>query len=425
MKQGLIGILLISIVLLTSCATNKISYPSPGLAEETWPFAIDTQPNSWAQGADHWFLTGDPNSTQQMNETAPYMAAISTMEVKVPNFTNIKVSGNFEVQLVGTDAPNRVFVYGPNDGVRQVIVEVRGNTLYLRQPPEACPNVGRTIVRIGIKDLHHLMQAGPGLIEGRQLRSSGLVVHSYGSGDVYLTGKINLCSVINNGAGDVTVFDARANALEISTMGSGSVNVSGHLGMRSIFHRGIGNINVIGVNGGTLNIDADGSGKIGIYGCYDLCRVIARGAVCVYSYCVNSGKLVAYGSGRSHIGMAGNASDLNVEVNGSAHFEGRYLHAREAFVRLYDNAHVNLGSSEKVYAAVNGGSSIYFYGPPNSMTKFVRDNGVILSVLETKPLPGLCYAMPVYRERVYKDAEPIYGRHVQGYYWKNRQLRAK
>lgn len=425
MKQGLIGILLLSLVLLTSCATNKVSYPSPSLAEESWLYAVDTHPNRWAQGADHWFLTGNPNSAQQMNETAPYMAAISTMEVKVPNFTHIKVSGNFQVQLVGTDAPNKLYVYGPNDGVRQVIVEVVGNTLYLRQPPEACPNVARTIVRIGIKELNSLVQSGPGLIEGRQLRSADLTVHSYGGGDIYLTGKINLRAVVNNGSGDVTIFDAKSNSLDISTSGCGSVNVSGHLGMHSIFHRGTGNVNVIGITGGRLSIDADGSGKIGIYGCYDLCRVIARGAVCVYTYCVSGGNLSAFATGRSHIGVAGNVSSANIEVNSGAHFEGRYLHAREAFVRLYGRAHVNLGASEKVFATVNGGSSLYFYGSPNSMTKFVRDNGVILSILETKPLPGLCYAMPVYKEKVYKDAEPADGRHASRYYWKNKQLMAK
>ncbi len=391
MKQGLIGFLLFTVLLLAGCASNRLSYPSPALVEESWPYAVDTQVNQWAQGADHWFLTGNPNPTQKMNDHAPYVAAISTMEVKVPNFTNIDAGGQFQVQIVGTQGPNRVFVYGPNDGVRQVIVEVRGNTLYLRQPKNACPNVGRTIVRIGVRNLKELVQAGPGLIEGRQLQSTGLSVYSYGSGGMYLIGNIRLCSVSNNGYGRISIFGAKATDLDIKTTNSGSVNISGHLTLRSIYHRGCGNINVIGVNGGVLTIDAAGSGKIGIQGCYDVCRVIAKGSVCVYSYCVNSGRLQAYVSDKATIGMAGYAANLSVMANSEGYFEGRYLHAKEAYLKLYDKSHVNLGASDRVFAAVNGASSVYFFGSPSNITKFVRDGGVILSVAENKKFPGVCY----------------------------------
>lgn len=425
MKQVLMGFLLITIIFLTSCASNRMNYPHPTLAEESWPYAVDTQANRWAQGADRWFLTGEANYAQQMNEHAPYMAAISTMEVKVPNFTNIDAGGQFQVQIVGTSGPNRVFVYGPNDGVRQVIVEVRGNTLYLRQPKEACPNVARTIVRIGMSDLQQLVQSGPGSIEGRQLQSRGLSVYGNGSGRMYLAGKIYLCSVDSNSAGSINIFGANSTALDIRTTGSGSVNVSGRLGVRSIYHRGCGNINVIGANGGVLNIDADGSGKIGVQGCYDVCRVIARGQVCVYSYCVNSGQLTAYATDKAAIGMAGYAANLRVETSKSAYFEGRYLHAKDAYLKLYDKSHVNLGASDRVFASVNGASSVYFFGSPNAITKFVRDGGVILSVAEDRVFPGVCYAAPQYQDRIYKDTAPSYGRHVKGYRWKNGRLRAR
>lgn len=403
MKQGLVGFLLITILFLAGCASNRMSYPSPNMAEENWPYAVDTNVNRWALGADQWFLTGNANNTQRMNDHAPYMAAISTMEVKVPNFANINAGGQFQVQIVGTNGPNRVFVYGPNDGVRQVIVEVRGATLYLRQPKEACPNVARTIVRIAVKDLKQLVQSGPGLIQGRQLISRELSVTSYGRGNIYLAGKMYLCSVNHHGSGQISIFDANASALDINATGSGSVNVSGSLGMRSIYHRGCGNINVIGVKGGAINIDADGSGKIGIQGCYDICRVIAKGRVCVYSYCVNSGRLMAYVADKATVGMAGYAANLSIATYGEGYFEGRYMHAKEAYLKLYNKSHVNLGASDRVFASVNGASSVYFFGSPNNITKFVRDGGVILSVAENKRFPGVCYMPQTNLMRPYKN----------------------
>lgn len=416
---------MLAAMLLVSCASHRNPYPSSSLATETWMSEVDKSPNAWSRGADRWFFTGESNDTQEMNEDAPISEAISTMEVKVSNFTSIQTDGDFEVQIFGARDHNSVAVFGPNDGVRQVIVEVRGDTLYLRQPKNTCPNVRRTIVRIGIMNLKRLMQCGCGMIEGRQLHSTNLQIVSLGSGNIYLAGNMNLVKVTNRGSASVNVFGAQTTSLDIKTRGFGSVNVSGHVGVKSIEHHGCNDINLIGVHSNGLRVMADGQGKISINGHYNLCEVTAKDRVKVYSYCVNSGKLYAYSFNAARIGLAGYTGDLYVSAKGSSRFEGQHLYARVAYVKAEDNAHINVAASSRIFATASGAGSVYFYGPPQILTPFIANNALVMA-MGNKHAAGICYTNALYKDGgfMYKEQEQMPLRvHTKVHSLKNKPLR--
>lgn len=367
---------------LIGCAAQRNQTFNPNLAQETWMRQVQTNPNYWTIGADRWFLTGDPNGIEIANHHAPYNAAITTMMVRVPNFTNIKAIGDFEVQIFGTSGRNSVYVYGPNDATRQLSIQVRGNTLCVTQTRPRVPAMRRLIVRIGINNLNNLYHAGCGVVEGVWLNSNGLSVTSAGIGNIYLSGAANLQRINQSGTGSINILGANTGCLDINTWGPGAVNVSGHIGLRRVMHHGGANINVIGAyKGPGLKIYADGGGKIGINGLdINLAEVRAKDSVCVFVYSVNSYAIYAYAHQKARIGIAGRSLNLYAETSDNAVFYGRYLCSQDAFVRAYDASHINVAASNKIFASAVQNASVYFYGSPEIISQFVSGNGLVIPI---------------------------------------------
>jgi len=406
MKRLLLtGMLALASIFLAACAFKGNPYPKTDQTNESWPNYVQRNPNSWVNGASRWFLTGDPNITEEGNMSAPSKAAISTMMVRVPEFTKIKVNGSFQVQIFGAYDHDSVYLYGPNSQVRHVSVEVKGDTLCISAVDGDSSKLCNVIVRVGVVNLNKLSQMGCGRIEGRQVRSNGLEIESVGSGNIYLAGDVRLRRVMQNGDGNISVFGAHTPVLDIMTAKKGGVNVSGNIGLRSIKHQGSNDINIIGANGGGVKIYTEGSGKIGINGAVNIREITAKDNTCVYSYCVRSDSLYVYGSSSAKIGLAGSANNLFVENSNSAQFYGRDLIAQSAYVRANGGSHINVTARDKIYAASTGSSSIYFFGSPNMLSQFTGGNGTVIPIWFDKPnhFPLCATAMTC---GGYKDSAP-------------------
>ena len=415
-----IGMLILGILALASCAYQGSPFPRSDLTNETWQQNVEANPGQWAQGADRWFLSGDPNRAEEASRQAPESSAISTMQVRVPAFNNIKVSGPFQVQIFGSLEQNSVYVYGPNEEVRQIAVAVHGNTLEVKVAgdPAGTRQMGQVIVRIGIVNLQSLVQQGAGRIEGRQVRSTSLKIISSGSGTIYLAGNLNVKCIEQSGSGSVNVWGAITPVLDIESTGSGCVNVSGNVGIRMIKHYGTSNINIIGANSDALNIDAGGTGKIGIRGFVNVREIKAKDRTCVYICGSNSANLCVYLSGEARVGISGRANDLYVDARGDSRFWGRSLCTMNAYVRASDNAHINVMASNKIFASAVNNSSVYFFGTPDLMSQFVSGNGTVIPIWFDNKRACMVEAFPVY-----KDSYPVHRAHYQKYNWKNKKLR--
>ncbi|RDI42439.1 GIN domain-containing protein [Aquicella lusitana] len=384
MKRYLLAGVVFPFFLSLAACTNQNPYLSTDHTQENWRQLVDTNPHRWTKGADSWFLTGNPNMAELINRRAPYGAAISTMKVTVPdNYTDIKIDGAFQVQIFGTDEHNTLYLYGPNEGVREVAVEIQGKTLYIRQTQYISPKVmERVIVRIGVRRLRNLTQMGCGTIEAIRIRSSNLCIAATNTacGNVYLAGNVNLRRVDNAGNAAISVFGAYTPALEIKTSGTGSVNISGSVGVRSIEHQGAGDINIIGANSNGLNIRAEGKGKIGIQGFVNLKEVEAKDDACVYAYLVNSDNIKVSAYQHARVGLAGCARTLSAYTFNASRFYGRDFCTQSAFVRAHDTSHMNVTASQKLFASAAGDSSIYFFGPSNLVSEYVNGDGRIISM---------------------------------------------
>lgn len=375
-----LGLITLSFLFLAGCYSHRNPNFAADLTRETWMREVDVSPTYWARGADNWFMSGNANATEIMDRNAPVSAAISTMMVRVPFFNNIRVNGDFQVQMIGVYGPNSVTLYGPNDGVRDVVVDVRGNTLCLTQVKNA-RHIRQVIVRIGVNQLNNLVQMGCGSIEGINLHSSSMNIITTGPGNVFIGGPVNLSHVLNKGGGIISVFGAKTYCLDIMTVAGGSVNISGDISVRSITHHGRANINIIGAHSPGLKIKADGMGKVGLYGFnINLRNIVTKDAVRVYAYNVNSSGMYAYAYGNSRIGLAGYAANVFVDTYKSAQFGGRSLCVQNAYVRAHDWSHINVSASGKMFAAATQNASVFFYGPPGIMSQFVNGNGVVMPI---------------------------------------------
>lgn len=379
-RHLLIGLILISALILVGCSYKRNPTMNADLTQEGWISEVDSNPVKWTAGADKWFLTGDPNATEVDTRNAPYSAAISTTSVKVPNFTKIKLNGNFQVQIFGTYGNNSVYVYGPNDAVRETAIEVRGDTLCVNQAPKARQDIRQVIVRIGVNQLQSLVQLGGGTVEGVQLHSYGLDVVNMGRGNMYLAGNMNLKTLINTGSGCVNVFGANTPVLDIKTGGSGITNVSGNVGIRSIMHHGRTDVNIIGANSDNLKIYADGRGKIGIKGIVNLRELKARDFTRVYIMRLRTTEAYVYAFDKAQVGLAGSAGSIYIDAFKNACVSARNLCANTAYVRAHQWAHINIAASNKIFAAATDNASIYFFGSPNVMSQFVSNNGTVIPI---------------------------------------------
>ncbi|TAK78317.1 MAG: hypothetical protein EPO11_01465 [Gammaproteobacteria bacterium] len=376
-----ISLAMLAILSLTAC-THPI--PNNDFGQEHWRQYVDVNPNQWTRGADRWFFTGEPNDTELANRDAPYTAAMSSMNVRIPDIASrVRVKGDFQVQLYGTQEHANAYLTGPNAALQAVAVEVRGDTVYVHQTqPMSSDIMHQVIVRIGIKTLHALTQMGNGRIEAIGMSSEDLCIATTADacGAIYLAGRVNVKRVTQGGYGAITVVGANALNLDIVSTGSGPVNMSGNLGIRSITHHGKGNINIIGTNSYPMQIDTDGSGKIGIYGCANLKNITAKDNTAVYAYPIATDTLSVIAKNNARIGLSGHALNLSVETYNASRFEGRNLCAQNAYVKAFGASHINVTASSKIFASASPNSSVYFYGPANLLSSFPGTNEHVIAM---------------------------------------------
>lgn len=374
---------LLGCLMLVGCVSQQPVYSTSQMMHENWMRAVEMNTTHWARGADRWFLTGKPNATELANRRAAYHTAMSTMMVKVTAFNKIKVNGDFQVQLFGARDKNSVFVYGANAALRGMMVQVRGDTLYVYQDPKAPRRMmKRVIVRIGVVHLAKLTQQGPGLIEGINLNTRDLSILSTGSGPIYLSGDVWLARVMSQSCGNITIFGALSNRLDILSMASGRINIAGsHVGIRSLVHRGTGDVNIIGANSNpdcAMVIDTDGAGKIGLSGYANIGRIVARKNTCVYVCGAVSQQTAVLAIEHARVGLAGVGHGLAVHTMGQAMFYGRYFCVASAQVNAQNRSHINVSALSRLMAVTTQSASIYYFEKPDFLSEFTYDNSVIL-----------------------------------------------
>ncbi|OGT59101.1 MAG: hypothetical protein A3F14_02760 [Gammaproteobacteria bacterium RIFCSPHIGHO2_12_FULL_43_28] len=384
MKRCLLGFVIFLSLLMAGCVTYHPKAEYRNLTQETWMRHIETNPDIWMRKADVWFLNGRATEAELHNLRAPRSVSVSLMNVNVDDFTSIKVNGNFQVQIYGSNAEhNSLNIYGSNAAIRSIGVSVRNHTLYLEQGKVA-PESGRyAVVRIGVRRLNSLTQMGCGSIEAVLINSKHFTMTETAgaSGPVFVAGHLNLVRVTHEGVGTINVIGVDSTHTAIYSRGAGAINLCGKIGVKTIYHTGSANINLIGANSQSLEICAYGSGKIGIKGRVGLTKVDAGGKVRVYVDSVISHKLNVTLKDDACVGLLGCADDLTIYTRDDTRFFGRFLCTRNAYVKAADRSQVNVTASDKFFAHAYAASTVYFYGPRSIMSAFTSSYGRVMYIM--------------------------------------------
>ncbi|EKD74130.1 MAG: hypothetical protein ACD_45C00063G0001 [uncultured bacterium] len=387
----LLGAFIISMAILTGCTNNTgyVGHANRDLLQETWMTKVNLDPSRWTRNADIWFFTGNPNQAERYASNAPSDKAMSIMAVKVPQFSRIKVNGCFQVQIIGDQDHNSLFILGTNAAIRQTSVQIEGNTLCITQTKEgnaSITSLNNVIVRVGVRNLRSLHVAGSAKVQGRNIISDKLMIHSSNADSILLNGNMNLVKVDNTGTGTISIIGARTPNLSINAKGNGTVNVAGQVGIRYVNHIGDGVVSIVGADSNSLVVHTGGNGLTTIAGYVNLKKIIAADGSCVYIYWVDSRNVYIIGRDHARIGIAGAAANIDINLTGLSRFEGRYLRGGNLYVQTHDYAHANVTADRKLFASAGDQSSIYFFGSPNIASRNITDSGSILHVGASAPL---------------------------------------
>lgn len=405
-KLGLFASIILLFCALTACV-NTSSYNQTNFCEnllkETWMQQINLNPNYWVRSADPWYYTGYPYNPSQYDRNASPAKAITTSMVRVPDFTEVNVSGDFQVQIAGRTEHNSVFIIGPNTSTRQIVVEVMNNTLYIHKVKDSKDCLKNVIVRINIHNLRALKNLGTSNIYGRDVMSDHLMIRSCDCGNIFLSGNMNVTRINQTGNGTVAIIGANTPCLSIRTVGNGSVKVDGHVGIQNIYHIGDGEVTVLDADSDSLAINAGGNGTTNVVGYVNLKKVCASECSRVYVYWVNSNSLYVTESGTARIGLAGAVTNMNVDITDGSRFEGQHLRGDTVYVRTRRTAHANVTSDNKIFASALDNSSIYILGSPKMVSRFTSQNGAIIPIWMDSPPPAPFPARVMHqRHRSYK-----------------------
>lgn len=161
----------------------------------------------------------------------------------VSSFQRIRVEGSIDVRV----APGKLSatVRGEPAAVRQVLTELQGDTLVVRQT-DAYPRRGPAVVvqiqaptlsaldlngsgDVRLKDFNlsalALMVAGSGDLHAQAITVGRLEVKVAGSGDIRLSGSCEQAAMAVAGSGDVSATDLSCREISVSVAGSGDAEV--------------------------------------------------------------------------------------------------------------------------------------------------------------------------------------------------------
>jgi hypothetical protein len=365
-------------------------------------------PGAWTRNADPWFLTGDPNQLEQYLEHTRQPIGTTIMSIQAGSFDNVIVNGPFEVQIVGGQEHDSVYVLGPNEAARQISIQNSHHTLRISQAKDATANLKKVIVRIGVRNLRNITNLGTGNIFGRNIYSDCLTLTECDCGCIILSGHMNLTKVTQLGSGTITVIGAVTPCLSVQVKGNGKVNICGRVGIQNIINEGNGCVNIMGADSDSLTILARGNSQVMIKGYVNLKKITASDRSCILVYCVYSGSLYVSQSGSSRIGLAGYVKNINIDMIDSSRFEGQYLKGGSMYVRTRDCAHANVAPDRKIFAAAMNQSSIYLFSSPSILSRYPAGGGMILPIWKdpscSSMLPISCPVPPTLApQRGYKQ----------------------
>ena len=268
----------------------------------------------------------------------------------VPAFTQVYIQGPFDVRLhTNKHKKSSLKLHGDVVDLAHIRTDVKKGVLY---------------VSVGSKKGH---------IGKRRLRMGSATL------DINVP---HLHGFTYKGEGVITAHHIRSSLLNIWIMNAKEATFDGWINLRHLTAAGTGFTKISGIHSKDLRIKLIGSPKVELKGDANLRRIDMEGAGTLKFNWVKSTDLIVRLSGTSCLTLAGTVNRLDSVASDKAHFDGRYLRVKEAFIKTNDEAISDIAVVEKQHALARDKSDIYYYNLPSYRMDFMARNG---SVLDMRP----------------------------------------
>ena len=271
----------------------------------------------------------------------PTKAVKPVKQVKpVKNFTQLEITGLIDVKLQGGHQRSAVVLRGDPRDLARVSLPQKNQLLGVNLG-EGYPDYGRVTVEIHAKQLKKFTYKG----QGR-----------------------------------VMISDLNAHALDLDIQNKGRTTIKGNVGLSRVKITGGGHTQIDAIKGHGVNIELAGHSKLQLTGQADISRVDVKEGAFLSFYWVNSQNLSVLARDKSFVQLAGVAERMHVELCDSAHFNGRHLRAKRAFVKTFGKARAEISAVNRQHSLASDASDIYFYNIPAMRTDFMAFNGSVLDM---------------------------------------------
>lgn len=256
----------------------------------------------------------------------------------MPEFNRIDMRGIMDVRLrTGYQHPSIILRGNPAE-LAKITTEVQNGTLVVRRNKGA---VGAITAEVRAHYLNAFIYEGSGMISGSNIHSG-------------------LLDLLINNSGDTTL--------------------GGFIVLRKMEVSGGGNIQVSGVSSQYLQLEISGKTKVLLAGVINISTLDLNGDGWLSMYWIKAHSLRFCGKGRVNVQLAGIVDKLDVELWGSSHFNGRYLRARNAFVKTHDRAIADISVIKHQHTLATDASDIYYYKIPDTKADFMAYQGAVLDM---------------------------------------------
>lgn len=266
----------------------------------------------------------------------------------VQPFTQVYIQGPFNVRL-HTDSNKKPSLKIDSDTIdlKHIQSYVKRGVLYVSVGSKKA-HIGKRRLRmeeatldINVPHLHGFTYKGEGVISARHIRSSLLDIWIMNKKQSTFSGWINLRRLTVAGNGTTKITGIHSKNLQVKLIDSPHVELKGEANLKRLDMEG----------GGTLRL-----------------------------YWVKSNNLIVRLKGTSRLKLAGTVNRLDSVVSGKAHFNGRHLRVKEAFVKTNDEAISDIAVIETQHTLARDRSDIYYYHLPSLRTDFMARNGAVLDM---------------------------------------------
>jgi hypothetical protein len=261
------------------------------------------------------------------------------------HFEKVRIEGPFDVDLHTGYRERGIVLKGQLEALPYIETEVKSNTLIVRCP-QKCAQHGQLFLRINAGRLRDFNYRGRGKI-------NGLALHSP--------------------------------ILNLKIKNAGVTCLGGYLGLRRAILSGGGFTSLTGVKSPALWLVIKGGSRVKIRGEVQLAGLKLEDGAWLSMYWLKGHRLQLRGHGKTVFQFAGMVDVLDVELWGNARFMGRYMRARETFVKTHDHSLAEISTWQHQHTLATDASDIYYYQQPRAKADFMAVKGAVLDLEEWVP----------------------------------------